>query len=253
MKATFTKTKGIVLRSFYLQEADLGLEVFTEGLGIVKVSIKGIRKTKRRSRLPFELGSITEYDFYNHNREWKMIKNYNLLFSPDKLRGDYKGLIILTYITQLFYKNVLPGQPEMKFYQLLEGALYYLQSHPFYFLLILFVKLRLVSLSGLLPDFSVCHSCNKKVDKIIWQNPYESWLCEDCNLDKSSLALPPLVLDFLREAPFRKYGVIEEKFVNRLTSKNDLYFLDEILNIILEKISEREIKCSDEFYRIAIK
>ncbi len=84
------RERGVVVYSQDISESDRVISLAGEQFPRQSFIFKGIRKSKRRPIAATELGSLIELDFYNQpNKEWKSVKEFQLLNRFDSLKGNY--------------------------------------------------------------------------------------------------------------------------------------------------------------------
>lgn len=174
------KTKGIVLRTRKLGEADKIITLSTNTRGKVDAVAKGIRKTKSKfgARLePFSLVSLLLYE----GRSLDIISQVETVNPFKSLREDLDRLTYASAAIDLIDKLSLEGEGGGRLFDLLQKILETLTENKAspQFLLAAF-NFKAMSLSGYRPDFAACSNCQEKLCSQIWFNPEGGILCHKC-------------------------------------------------------------------------
>jgi DNA repair protein RecO (recombination protein O) len=175
------KTKGIVLRTRKLGEADKIVTLYTNTRGKVDAVAKGIRRTKSKfgARLePFSLVSLLLYE----GRSLDIISQAETIDSFKPLREDLERLTYASAALELIDKLGLEGESGGLLFGLLQKELKTLaEASQGLKLLIAAFNFKAMSLSGYRPDFTSCSNCQEKPGPPLWFNPASGGiLCHRC-------------------------------------------------------------------------
>lgn len=175
------KTKGIVLKTMNLGEADKIITIYTEKEGKVAAVAKGIRRPK--SRFGARLEVFTNLNLIIHRgKSLDIITNANTI---DPHLGVISDLNKINYgyaMLELIVKIAPEGQADVKIYRLLAAALDYLSKTDIDSKVVLVTfNLKLLAITGFLPDLSVCVVCGDKDKQTVKYSPDDGgMLCGGC-------------------------------------------------------------------------
>ncbi len=186
------KSKGIVLRSYKLGEADKIIVIFSSWHGKIKAVAKGIRRTKSKfgSRLePFTYVDLLLYK----GRELDIITQAEIITSFKEIRGDLDkvkhGFVMLELIDKVGQER---EQSQESFSLLLNSLEVLKTANNNYTLILIMSELGLMSVIGFRPHLQGCVSCNRSI--LLKTNVFSlrlgGFLCADCRAeDPGSLVL----------------------------------------------------------------
>lgn len=181
-------------------EADtLGQLLFSTGLQR-EVRSHGLRKSKSRSGLLLEPGSLVQLTYYENEKttgevaivaslkEGHVIERYAALKD-----GGYDGLLLLSYFLELARFGAKAGE-STELFLLLKGTLEALaelcadNAAPVrsarFLLLSVFFKVRVLKILGLVGDARTCAECGSELgDEAIWGVPEVFFTCDRCAVD----------------------------------------------------------------------
>lgn len=207
------KTKGVVLKSMKLGEADKIVTIFTEEQGKVAAVAKGVRRTK--SRFGARLESFTNLELVIHNGK----SGLDTIIQAD-IRDSYPGLVQslerINYgyaMLELVDKLTPDRQPEPKIYQMLAAALGCLDATPADSRLILIAfDLKLLTITGFLPNLAACVVCNTKTKPVERFSPEQGgMLCGGCLPgDETAFPVEAGVLNLVSRLLYSPFREIED-------------------------------------------
>lgn len=161
---------AIVLRRRDSGESDRRLTLLTQERGKIDAVAKGARKAASRlagisDPLSTAVLGIAE------GKVNRFVTQAQPLTSFRGLRTDYERLSFALALCEL-YATVLPyDQPFPEAYDLLTESLRHLESHPRPLVALLWAQLRLLEISGFLPQFDRCVVTNEPIAE---SNPFVS-------------------------------------------------------------------------------
>ncbi len=210
--------EGIVLQRWKEGDENAVLLILTS-VDLVKLRVHGILKSKNRSRLLIEPGSIIQINYYSKQESISSAKNIDLVDRLENIKSDYKGLQVLTYFLDLTIRCT-PGSELSQLYLLLKGTILTLNELRKNIaideliseirLLLIFFKIRLLKILGLLGDSTICNQCgttlNRKNARV---TDNLNFLCSKCH--KKSQAYTEIAYMFFFAANFRF-----SKFLNEM-------------------------------------
>lgn len=238
------REKGIVIQSRDIGDSDRVVCLAGENYPKMFYLFKGIRKSKRRPISASELGSLIEIDFYNQpNKEWKSVKEFQLLNRFENLKSDYLKTNFLLYITEFFSSIYPEGESHPFLLQLLLGSLEHSENQGFAFEILPFFKIRALTHMGHFPSEFHCFTCGEEIlkkEKAFFAIDAREFLCGDCHsFPKDHLP----VLQLFSMMLTRKFSKL-----NNLNSET-VFESDQMLNQLIRSILGRELKTYFEFYK----
>ncbi len=181
-------------------EADtLGQLLFSTGHSR-EVRSHGLRKSKSRSGLLLEPGSLVQLTYYENEKSVSdappvaSLKEGHVVERFAELKdGGYDGLLLLSYFLELARFGAKAGE-STELYLLLKGTLEALaelcadNSTPVrsgrFLLLSVFFKVRVLKVLGLVGDARTCAECGGELcDEAIWNVPEVFFTCHRCAVD----------------------------------------------------------------------
>lgn len=186
-----TATDALVLRERRLDEQDRLLTLLTADQGIITAYAKGARRMKG------SMVSATELLCYSH---FVLFQNRERCFADRAeaeaiffgIRQSLPKLSLATYFCQLCCELIPEQQPAAEELRLALNTLHALETDklPPLQLKAIF-ELRLLSLSGYMPDLVGCHLCGELREGVLWFDPVNGTvLCNDCAPSDHALLIP---------------------------------------------------------------
>ena len=155
-----SSTCGVVLSARTSGESDRLLVVFTETFGKKRFIAKGLEKTKSRSRVAAEAGSIVRISFnYNETRDIYVISEIEPVNVFITVRENLERLLCMHYILEVVDKTSADSDASGYVYRLLASALAVLEKDDYPRNVLLYFVLHLARFHGILPDMMHCKKC----------------------------------------------------------------------------------------------
>ena len=159
------KTTGIVLRSINLSETDKLVTFMTEKYGKVKCVAKSARKIKSRFAGTLEPMSHIHLVFFGKENQALYRLNHSDILEPfQSVRDDFNKLYTGIYFNELIDTLVPEMNRESKIYRFLLESLQTLAKEDELETLRRLFEMRLLSLSGYMPQLDHCAVCKTKQD-----------------------------------------------------------------------------------------
>lgn len=240
------KERGIVIQSIDFGDSDRMISLAGETQIRLKFISKGIRKSKRRAIAATELGSLIEIDFYDQaEKDWKSIKEINLIDRYDGIKSDYLGTLFIFYLTELTSTLYPEGEYHPILFSLLTGSFDHCNKVGFSREILPFFKLRVLSNLGHFPTEFVCVTCGEKL--LVKRSAYfavenREFLCGDCHTLPNDQLPMIRVFDMILRYRF-------SNFLLRNPSGQLIREADIVLNQFLRTITGKEMKSYFEFYK----
>lgn len=229
-------TKGVVLRQRSIGEEDMILTICTADLGQIEVTARRTKSVKSRLSGAIHVACYSEFVLYQGRHDRYYINSATALSAFFGLREDVEKLSLASYFCELM-QLVAPGQEGAgDCLRLLLNTLSFLESgkYPNNFLKAVY-ELRLLSVSGFMPDLVGCASCGEYTAEEMYFFPVSGkLLCGSCGgKAEGALPLSDSVLQAMRHivfSPFEKlYGFrLSDRSLKSLTSVTERFVLAQI-------------------------
>ncbi len=180
-------TDGLVIREQSLREQDKIITILTRSNGVVRAFVHGAKNIK--SPLSAASGLLTYSDVSVYfGKESNVIDEAHTreLFYP--LRSDVEKLALAQYFCELLRELAPENEPAEDFLRLALNTLHFLcgDAHPTALLKGLF-ELRLLTLSGYMPDLIGCADCRRYEDEeMLFLPSGGTLLCGSCARKRSA-------------------------------------------------------------------
>ncbi|GBC64118.1 DNA repair protein RecO [Desulfonema ishimotonii] len=162
----FFSTEAIMLRRTAYGDYDLILTFFSEERGKVAVMAKSARKhTRRFSPVLFEPLSVLHIVCHTGRGRLPVLQEATLTQPQSKTRTDIQKMAYAGYWSELLNGWLEENAPRERLYTLFREVLSATDRLP-PGLLSLFFQMKLMALSGLVPDLSCCVQCRTAPDAI---------------------------------------------------------------------------------------
>lgn len=174
-------TDGLVIKETSTGESDRIVTVLTKDFGIVRAFANGARKIKSRSQCATQLLSYSRFSIYK-SKESFIIDEAQSIEVFFKLREDIEKLTLAQYFCELS-GELAPEMDEAEDYlKLMLNSLHFLANgtrpQP---LLKAVTELRMLCLSGYMPDLTACEGCGKFEDTVmLFDKDNGQLFCSDC-------------------------------------------------------------------------
>jgi len=150
--------KGFVLHTYNLTESSKIVVLLTPERGKVRAVAKGVRRTK--SKFGSSLEPLTYVEVQVHFKEGRDLQNLYQAETRDafpEIRSDLRRLGLASLMCELMEQFVQENEEAGEYFFLLAASLKLLSGMSRnYNSLLIFFYLKLLDISGLLPDFSRC-------------------------------------------------------------------------------------------------
>ncbi|MEG3586171.1 MAG: DNA repair protein RecO [Actinomycetota bacterium] len=155
----YHRTKGIVLRTYKLGEADRIIVLLSPDRGMIRGVAKGIRKTKSKFGSRLEQTSHVALQIHEGKSELHLITQVETIDYFPKIRQDLSRLTKAAAMLEAVDQVALPGEPAEEMHQMLLRALQSLEqkSSP---LMVPSFFLKLMALEGSNPHVAHCVNCS---------------------------------------------------------------------------------------------
>ena len=177
------KTKGIILKTFTYDEADIIVRVFTKDSGKIDMLAKGAKKLKSKlasSVQPFTLG---EYTYFQKNNNLAILRQSDILKHYKTIVSDLKLTFIGYYICEFLDYFIPENQENSKVFELTAKTLELINKEPEQSHVILAAfKIKAMALQGYSPQLNHCVKCgkNEETTRFIFSIQEGGLICNKC-------------------------------------------------------------------------
>ena len=237
-------TDGLIIREHQTVEDDRLVTLLTRDYGVIRAFVRGAKRAKSRFQSSTQLFSYAKFSIYRGKDAYSIdeAQPIKIFFG---LRNDIQKLSLAQYFCELA-GELAPVEAEAdKYLRLMLNSLYMLsdgKKEPEQLKAI--VELRLLCLSGYMPDLTACADCGNDEDNMLFSPVEGRIFCPDCAHDHTGIILPPGVLAAMRHICFSDDG----KLFSFALSKESLLFLSDITERYLLIQTEKKYKTLD-FYK----
>lgn len=237
------KTKGIILKTHKLGEADRIITILTNNYGKVGTVAKGIRKTK--SKFGSRLEPFTHVDLVLYKgRNLDIVTQAEIIDSFVLIREDFDRITYASAMLDLVNKVAVEGERDMPLYNLLLKSLSVLsQSKKNLRLLLIAFDVKLMAISGYMPKLERCVLCEKKPGvKMYFSFEWGGMVCSECHgADRNCIAITPAAVElFLKLLRLPLIDVIELDVIARIEDELYLLMRDYVTYYIQSRLKSRE-------------
>ncbi len=243
------KTPGLVIKETPIGENDKLLFILTKDKGIVRAFADGVRRMKSKNSAGVSLFCYSDFTLYKNKDTYKVSDSIPIEMFFD-LRYDLEGLSLAQYFCEMAYKlTPEESEPSPDMLRLILNSLYFLTSRSKDKELIKAVtELKLISISGFMPDLTICEGCQEDNTNPPYYFSYRegSIFCEKCkkNAEGEVIRLSNTLLAAMRHIIYSDF----KKIYSFEIPKKDLSVLSSITEAYV-KIQSDSIFKTLEFYK----
>lgn len=199
-------SEAIVLESRDYGEADLIVTYLTKEFGILNLFAKSPRKIKSRFGSSLEPLTYSKISFIGREDKLQKIIQSDILYPFQKIRENYKIFLKLAEIIRFLLQYSPKREKNSELFNLMLSILREIEDSNKWENYTLFLKIRVLSLLGYLPDMKHCGACGKSLNG---QSHYLKGfiLCSSCfsknnqeykdNKEDGKYIMPERVINFL--------------------------------------------------------
>jgi DNA repair protein RecO (recombination protein O) len=194
------KTDGLIIRDLNVGEDDRIVTVLTRDVGVIRASARGARRAKSPISTATRLFCYSDFTLYKGRDKYIIddAQPIEFFLGVDK---ELDGLALAQYIAQLCATLAPEEEQAEPYLRLTLNALSFIKSakRPLPLIKAAF-ELRLLTMSGYMPDIVACRSCGAfEADNMSFFPMTGTLLCGDCggeNVDRA--------LDYEKKLPLSK-------------------------------------------------
>ncbi|MGN0503474.1 MAG: DNA repair protein RecO [Ruminococcus sp.] len=187
-----TKTQGLVLKQQNIGEQDKLVTVLTSDFGVVRAFVRGAKNIKSSKSSATDILCFSEFSIYE-SRDKYIIDDAQVKEVFFSLRSDVERVALAQYFCELASTVCPEGQSAEAQLSLILNGLYLLsKGEKPQELIKACVELRLLSLSGYMPDLIMCRECGEYTAPLMYfVLKGGKIMCEKCFSKKpQSTAIP---------------------------------------------------------------
>ncbi|MDP4152323.1 MAG: DNA repair protein RecO [Bacillota bacterium] len=189
------KVKGFVIKETAVGESDKVLTVLAQGLGKIQAWARGSRRLKSPLMAASQCFTYADFTLFK-NKDTYSVNQAEIIAGNFELRKNIETLALASYITELAGKVVQENAADDEILKLTLNTLYLLGKGDRPAALIKSVyELRLMMLSGFMPELHDCVLCGGEIEKpLYFDSAAGGVVCESCReKDGDAVSVSPSV------------------------------------------------------------
>lgn len=208
---SLTKTRGVVLRTINIREADRIIEIYSDDLGKVRAIARGVRKIQ--SRLAGHLEPFTYVDlmFAQGRGELPTITGAKALEHFEFIRRDLHKVAVASYLSELVGKLTPDNQVSRRFPELLRTAFKALDADHDTKLVASYFEWHAITVAGWEPNLYACASCHQPLypPDLAFSHMFTGVLCGSCrSADREAATISAEAVKLLRFNSERSFSEV---------------------------------------------
>ncbi|MDQ5983769.1 MAG: DNA repair protein RecO [Eubacteriales bacterium SKADARSKE-1] len=237
---------GIIIMEKNISDSDKLITILTRKKGVIRAFVKNAKNIKNKNFSAIQLFAYSDFSIYK-GRDKYIINEASLKNCFWDLRTDIKKVALAQYFCEIILNLVEENCESENILRLMLNSLYYLANGHLDNRLIKSVfELRILSMSGYMPDLMCCRTCKRYNNfKMYFDMIRGQLVCEDCLEDmQNKYELQGGVLSALRYIVYSDFNKmfsfdLEDKYKNALALITEKYLLRHV---------DRKI-CTLDFYK----
>jgi len=159
------ETEGLIIKTHNLSEADKIVVLMTRDHGMIRGVAKGAKRLNSKFGGGLEPFSVVQITYVQKDAvELVSIQRIELIKSNFEAASNPEFLQKFAHLAELLISFSPPHDPNHTLYRMVKACLETAASNAANLSAVgVYFQLWLLRLSGLLPDWSVCHSCGRKL------------------------------------------------------------------------------------------
>ncbi|MDP4000373.1 MAG: DNA repair protein RecO [bacterium] len=235
---SLSKTKGVVLRTINVGEADRILEIFTDDRGKLRAVARGVRKI--RSKLAGHLEPFTYVDLLlaKGKGDLPVIAGAKALSHYQGIRTDLDRVAVASYLSELVGKLNADEDVSRQVLSLVRAAFSALEGGYEPRLVADYYQWQAITLAGLRPDLYACVECGRKLfpNELAFSPGLGGVLCKECvAVDAEAIAVSPEAIKLLRAFTERPFAEASGILVRAPVRKEVSNLLERLVHHHLER------------------
>lgn len=238
-------TDGLIIREQQTGEDDRLVTLLTRDYGVIRAFVRGAKRIKSKSQSSTQLFAYGKYSIYRGKDAYSIDEAQPIEIFFD-LRNDIVALSLAQYFCELANELAPVEDDAEEYLKLVLNALHMLmtnkKSHE---QLKAITELRMLTLSGYMPDLVTCGECEQFEDGGMFFSPVEGQLfCGECVKNHTCIPLPQGVLSAMRHICYSDFT----KLFSFSLSDESMKYLSEVTEKYLLVQTSKKFKTLD-FYK----
>lgn len=175
-------SEAIVLKNYAYGEADSIVTYFTKDFGLINLFAKSPRKIKSKFGSSLEPLTYSRISFIGREDKLQKIIQSDIIEPFQIIRENYRLFLKISEVLRLLLQFLPKREPNNELFYLFLDTLFYLKEKNNHDSHIIFLKLKLLSLLGYLPDFKNCGLCRDRLNGDIYYSQ-GFVICKNCFLN----------------------------------------------------------------------
>ena len=240
------RTDGLIIREQQTGEDDRLVTLLTRDHGVIRAFVRGAKRIKSRSQSATQLFAYGNYSIYRGRDAYSIDEAQPKEIFFD-LRNDLESLALAQYFCELVGELAPVEDDSDEYLRLILNALHMLMNNKRpQRMLKSIVELRLLCLSGYMPDLVVCGDCGEEYDGDFLFSPIEGKIfCDNCKPKHTGMVISAGVLRAMRHICYSE----DEKLFSFILGDESLKLLDEVTEKFLLMQTSKKFKTLD-FYKV---
>ncbi|MDD2637226.1 MAG: DNA repair protein RecO [Bacteroidales bacterium] len=183
----YVTTKGIVIKTVNIGEADKIITLLSEDLGKIQTSAKGARRPRSNFVAGSQFLCYCEYTLFK-GRDMYLLNSCDVIESFYNIRNDIYRLTYASHMVEIINDIVQENMKSSDLLRLFLNTLHYLaytDKSPE--LITRIFELRALALSGFAPQVDGCIRCGKEIntiDHFLFDFRDCRFVCSDCQMSE---------------------------------------------------------------------
>ncbi len=167
------ETEAIVLRTYWLGEADKIVSLFTRQVGRVRAVASGAQRTKSRYGGTLEsLGYVRLWFYERENRDLARLNSVEIIESFFDMQKDYAAHLAGQYVVEVSEHLLPEREVNERIFRLLLVVLRNLKHFREVDRPLVYFNYWMLRLGGFLPDLTACGACGRRFeDELVYYGP----------------------------------------------------------------------------------
>ena len=154
------KAKGFVIRVVPVGEADRIIDLLTESMGLITVSVRGARRNRSPHLLTTQLFSFASFELFENKNKYRLNAS-ELITSFQPLQEDLSRLICATHLAEIVIDVTRDDSPQTSVYTLWAFSLHAISNEQDPLLMVHVAQMKLLMQIGFAPYLEGCVICNR--------------------------------------------------------------------------------------------
>lgn len=240
------RTDGLIIREQQTGEDDRLVTLLTRDRGVIRAFVRGAKRIKSKSQSATQLFAYGSYSVYRGRDAYSIDEAQPKEIFFD-LRNDLESLSLAQYFCELAGEFAPVEDDADEFLRLILNALHMLMNkkRPQAQLKAV-VELRILCLSGYMPDLTACGECAQESGEAFLFSPVEGQIfCENCRERHTGILLPDGVLRAMRHICYSE----DSKLFSFSLGEENMNILGDVTERFLLLQTAKKFKTLD-FYKV---